>query len=262
MRRAIFILIGLAGCCAALSAGAVTVAALQEEMAAGAKITVIDLRDTIEYAEAHIPGAINVPASLCPQKHLPPLGKVVVYDDGLGRRGAAALQSAAAALGAKPGITVDVLEGGFAAWETGGGLTTRGRGLKRETFNYLTYAQLRSAAAGEVVLVDLRKLTGAVQKISPALTDLSREFPGKRVVAAAPEAAAGGPLVVLIDSGDGSAETAARALKGRGIRRYAILAGGELAIARKGRRGLERSNPGSSAGARNPNPPAPGPTAP
>ena len=48
-------------------------------------------------------------------------------------------------------------------------------------------------------------------------------------------------LVVLIDSVDGSSEAQARALKARGIRRYAILAGGELAIARKGRRGLART---------------------
>jgi rhodanese-related sulfurtransferase len=260
MRRTIFILICLAGWCAALPAGALTVAALEQELAAGASITVIDLRDTMEFAEAHIPGAINVPASLCAEKHLPPLGKVVVYDDGLGRRGTAALNRAAQALAGKPGITVEVLQGGFAAWESAEGLTTRGRGLKPESFNYVTYAELQAVSGSDVVLVDLRKLTKPVLKLSSALTDLNREFPGKRVVDAAPNPSGASPLTVLIDSGDGSAETAARTLKARGVRRYAILVGGELTIARQGRRGLERSNPGYNGTTPTQNPPAPGPS--
>jgi rhodanese-related sulfurtransferase len=250
MRRAFFMMICLALWSTACSASAMTVAALQQEIAAGAKITVIDLRDTLEFAQGHIPGAISVPASLCPQKHLPPLGKVVVYDDGLGRRGAVSLQNAVAALAAKPGITVDTLQGGFAAWESAEGLTTRGRGLKPETFNYLTYAELRSAAS-DVVLLDLRKLTPAVLKVSPGLSDLAQEFPGKRVLSTTADAADGSSLLVLIDSGDGAAETAARALKAKGVRRYAILVGGELAIERKGKRGLERGSAGYSGTMRN-----------
>jgi rhodanese-related sulfurtransferase len=246
MRRTISILICLAGWSAALPAGAITVAALQKEIASGAKITVIDLRDTMSFVQGHIPNAINVPASLCPQKHLPPLGNVVVYDDGLGRRGTAELDRAASALAAKPGLKVDILQGGFAAWEAAEALTTRGRGLQHESFNYITYSELHEAAASDMVLVDLRKLTPAVLKNSDGLTDLNQEFPGKRVASAPPNAEAASPLVVLIDSGDGSAETAARTLKARGVRRYAILAGGELAIARKGRPGSERSAPGNT----------------
>ncbi len=247
-----------------LPAGAMTVAALQRELAAGSKVTVIDLRQTSIYARGHIPGAINIPASLCPLKTMPPLGKVVVYDDGLGRRGQADLQTAAAALGQKPGITVDILSGGYAAWQSAQGLTTAGRGLRPETFNYITYAELQAADPGGVVLVDLRKLTKAVLKNSSGLTDLGREFPGRRVSASALAQTAGSaeaaPLVVLIYSADGSAEAAARLLKARGNQRYAVLVGGELAIARQGRPGLERSGPVYRGTIQNP-PPA-GPTSP
>lgn len=225
-----------------LSARAITVSALQKDLTGPKTVTVIDIRDTMVFVQGHIPTAINIPASLCPQKKLPPLGHVVIYDDGLGRRGKTALNAAAAALAAKPGITVDILAGGYAAWESGKGLTTSARGLHHETFDYITYPQLAAAAPGDVLLVDLRKPTKAVMKMSGALTDLATEFPGRRLAKAVPDQkdASSGPLMVLIDSVDGSAEAQARILKARGIHRYAILAGGELAIARKGRRGLGR----------------------
>jgi len=48
-------------------------------------------------------------------------------------------------------------------------------------------------------------------------------------------------LVILIDSADGAAQEAARALKAGGARRYAILAGGELILARHGQPGMQRA---------------------
>jgi rhodanese-related sulfurtransferase len=179
---------------------------------------------------------------------------VVVYDDGLGRRGSEALQRAATALAAKPGITVDVLEGGLAAWESAEGLTTGGRGLKREAFNFITYAELKAASPADALLVDLRKppaplhpsLAAGTNASAQPLTDLSREFPGLRVAKSVPEKSAlaqsGAPaLVILIDSADGTAQEAARALKAGGVRRYAILAGGELILARHGQPGMQRA---------------------
>ncbi len=164
----------------ALQAGTMTVAALQRALAAGDKVMVIDIRQTSVYSKDHIPGAINIPAALCPVKNMPPLGKVVVYDDGLGRSGNQDLQTAAAALARKPGITVDTLSGGYAAWLSAQALTTAGRGLRPEAINYITYAQLQAMDPGDVVLVDLRQPTRAVLKNSSGLTDLSREFPGLR----------------------------------------------------------------------------------
>jgi rhodanese-related sulfurtransferase len=233
-----------------LSAGTISVAALQSELAAGGKLTVIDLRQSTFYAADHIPGAINIPATLCPLKNLPPLGKVVVYGDGLGPRGLADFQKAVTALSQKPGITVDVLSGGYAAWQSAHELTTAGRGVKPEKFNYITYGELQAADPAGVMLVDLRKPTKEVLKNAPALTDLSREFPGRRSTHSASAQAGGGSgstsLMVLIDSGDGSSEATARLLKAQGIRNYVILIGGELTIQRKGKPGLERGGGGVS----------------
>jgi rhodanese-related sulfurtransferase len=241
-----------------------TAANLQQQLAGGAKVVLIDVRIPTSFAQGHLPGAINIPASLCSQKRLPPLGRVVVYDDGLGRQGSGSLQAAAGALAQKPGITVDILEGGFAAWEAAHGLTTRGRGIHHETLNYITYAQLKANNPSEVVLVDLRKTPAPPSSSSPQAlasaaeppTDLGREFPGMAVAKSAADKAlnSGGgtpSLIVLIDSADGSAEAAARLLKAGGSRRYAILAGGELSLARKGQAGLQRSGPRSNPRTRN-----------
>jgi len=246
--------VATAGWAMTLAAAGVTAADLQKQLAGGAKITVIDVRSPELYSQAHVPGAINIPASLCPLKNLPPLGKVVVYGDDLGREAVTMVEDAAAALGKKPGITVEVLQGGFAAWESAQALTTRASGMKSETFNYITYAELKAASPAEVVLVDLRKppaparasLAAGATAASQPLTDLSLEFPGMRLAKSVPEksslAQSGAPaLVILIDSTDGAAQEAARALKAGGVRRYAILAGGELILARHGQPGLQRA---------------------
>ena len=85
---------------------------------------------------------------------------------------------------------------------------------------------------------------------SQALTDLQAEFPGKRLARSRAEAlgsAAGAPpLVVLIDSGDGTAEAEARRLKAAGTHPAVILAGGELILSRHGQAGLQRKAPGSA----------------
>ncbi len=61
-----------------LSASARPVAGLQKRLAGTDKITVIDIRSPLAYRQAHIPGAINIPAAVCPLKKLPPLGQVVL----------------------------------------------------------------------------------------------------------------------------------------------------------------------------------------
>jgi rhodanese-related sulfurtransferase len=252
---------------ATLAAAGMTVSELQTQLAGGGKIIVVDVRGTGVFAEAHIPGAINIPAEVCPRKNLPPLGRVVIYGDGLGRDAASLVDQAAAALGKKPGITAEILEGGFAAWESAHAVTTRRQGRRPEALNYITYAQLKAAKAGDVVLVDLRKPTAAARQSlaaganspSQPLTDLGREFPGLSLAKSVPEKSVSGksgagPLVVLIDSADGAAEAAARALKGSGAKRYAILAGGELILARHGQAGSQRTRPGVVASGQNPAP--------
>ena len=48
--------------------------------------------------------------------------------------------------------------------------------------------------------------------------------------------------MVLVDRGDGAARDMARALEANGIKRYTILAGGELALERHGKPGRQRGS--------------------
>ena len=255
-------------CCAAIGfvtyAVAITPAEVQRKLQAGEKITFVDLRSRTAFQTGHIPNAINIPASLVPQKELPPLGLVVAYDAGLGTETAAA---AAVTLSAKPGITALPLEGGFVAWENAqSASSTRAAGLSAEEFPIITYDHLTMAQSNNVVLVDLRKpraaasaATGA-QALAQPLTDLAVEFPRAKITrspfaGSTPTRTLAGsasapPLLVLIDNGDGAAQQMARTLKANGIKRFAILAGGEEMIARKGQPGLERT--GSSTIVRQP----------
>lgn len=239
-----------------------TASELKQQMEEGKSIVVMDVRMNEVFCKGHIPGAINVPASLVPEKKLPPLGKVIVYGDGLTMD---AERNAAAVLNAKPGIQAEVLEGGFAAWESAHGQTTHAQGLQLEEIKYITYDQLKAARLSDVTLVDLRTpRTYSLQnddKSSPqgtpaALTDLSKEFPKANITTSpftrtaarqsATQESTSTPLMVLIDNGDGAAAMdAARKLKANGVHRVVVLAGGETAVARKGKMGLMRQGLGS-----------------
>jgi rhodanese-related sulfurtransferase len=229
-----------------------------EKLKAGEKITFIDVRPTVVFANGHIPGAISVPSALVPAKQLPPLGHAIVYDDGLIENTA---QAAAEALNQKKGITAEVLDGGFAAWETAHASTTRPRGMRAEELPLISYDRLKQTPAEKVVLVDLRKqpaparqnaVAGATNNPALPLTDLGKEFPGMCVsqsafnLPATRQAAVAGAdasqLLVLIDSNDGAAQKMARTLKANGIKRFVILVGGEEILARHGQPGLQRAS--------------------
>ena len=165
---------------------ALTVSDLLKQMANGDNLTVIDVRLPAFYARGHIPGAINIPASLCAIKNLPPLGTVVVCGEGFGRDD----NAAAVALGAKPGIKPDVLQGGFVAWESARAQTTHRKGIEPEAPHYLSYADLKAMQPADAVLVDLRessKATNAARRsaiteaANASLTDLAAEFPGMAI---------------------------------------------------------------------------------
>jgi len=238
-------------------ASAVTPAEALAKIKAGEKITFIDVRPTGVFVNGHIPGAISVPAALVPMKQLPPLGHAIVYDDGLIENTA---QAAAEALNQKKGITAEVLDGGFAAWEAAHASTTRPRGMRAEELPLISYDRLKQTPAEKVVLVDLRKqpaparqnaVAGATNNPAQPLTDLGKEFPGMcvcqspfnlpptRQAAASSDAS---QLLVLIDSNDGAAQKMARTLKANGVKRFVILVGGEEIIARHGQPGLQRAS--------------------
>jgi rhodanese-related sulfurtransferase len=226
---------------------------IQRRLQAGEKITFIDVRSTDFFQKGHLPGAINVPAAILEEKRLPRLGVVVIYDEGLGGDAAA---KALPALNRKPGITAEILDGGYAGWMAAKGETTTAFGASKEEFPMITYQKLKTASIDDTVIVDLRKPpanAGTTERSAtpaPALTDLRSEFPGVPVTRApfsvpgvrksGVPGAGGGPLLVLVDSGDGAAEATARALKANGNPRVVILAGGEGVIARQGQPGLQR----------------------
>lgn len=235
-----------------ISARAIVPADLKKLLDSGENIVIIDVRNASLFKRDHIPNAINVPASLVPQKKLPPLGRVIVCDEGLARDSAAT--QALVALNAKPGIKAEILEGGFAAWQALRGDSTKGAGVHEEELVQMTYDQLKKADPAAVVLVDLRKPRAQVRQsdsgaLPPApLTDLASEFPQAPVTKSPfnlpqtrqSSSSAAPPALVLIDDGDGSAQATARILKANGITRVVILAGGESILARHGQPGLQR----------------------
>lgn len=238
LRKATLSLATLALCVAASSASAFTPAALRQARAAGQRITVVDVRPPADFARAHIPGALNVPLEVLGEKRLPPLGRVAVCGDGiLPDR----TREAVALLNAKRGIRAEILEGGFAGWESADSPSTRAGGVEPERLHYVTYSELMKAAASSpgVVLVDLRHGEGKRK------TDLAARFPTAQVVRPGPrglgplDAGPGRALPVVIDDGNGSAETLVRRLKAAGIRRVAILLGGEGTLEREGSTGLK-----------------------
>ena len=223
---------------------------LQEMLDRGDEVTIIDIRSTVLYTEGHIPGAISIPSALITGKRLPPIGAVVVYGDGI--RTDLTLE-AVNSLNTRTGIQADMLEGGFAAWEAIELQTTHNSGFREERLPYLSYDEFEKVAAGnpDIVLVDLR---------SPSnnLTDLSEAFPGLDSIRLHRNLRSAGKewdistvtltgrkdthyrrLYVLIDDGNGEAGKVAHRLKAAGIKRMAILTGGEQILRRGGRPGLD-----------------------
>jgi len=266
----------------ALCAAAISPEQLRERLESTAAPVVIDLRSPTEYQEAHIPGAINVPASVAGAKRLPPLGEVVLYDDGLGRVWAEDLLEV---FQSKPGISPLVLRGGLAAWEGARLPSTRAGGLRAEQLPVITYDGVRRAGGRDAVLVDLR--TGADDDGDPGpglvpmafaadsieaatgerLESLADHFPGIPVVRGAvrpggaepagirgimPADAAAPPnpdsMIILIDDGDGRAQEEARRLRAEGFARVVVLAGGETIIRRSGRPGMGRTEARTEVG--------------
>lgn len=223
-------------------ARAVTAETLAEQLARREAVTVIDVRGAAAFAEGHLPGALHLPASVAAEKRLPPLGRVVVCGDGIR---AGETRRAAEALAAKPGLRVEVLEGGYAHWEARGLPTTRAVGMGADGLHVLTYEALADVAAEPgLAFADLRRAAPEPR------SDLAARFPGAGVLrvewgpdgpalgALVAEGLSGRTLLVLVDDGDGAAEPVARRLRTAGVGRVAVLAGGEVALRREGRAGL------------------------
>lgn len=240
---------------AVLCAFGITPVELNKRIQSGDNITIVDVRFNELYQKGHIPGAINIPAAICDQKRIPKAQFIVVYDDGLFESSAL---EAVEKLRKNNNAKIEILEGGFAAWETFVGKTTAARGVKREEVPYITYEALKKLQSSDTVIVDLREpsrqtsssLAGAPTQPAPVFTDLQKEFPKAKVVKSpfdagvskkSLSAAQYSPIFVLVDNGDGKALEVARTLKANGIYRYVVLAGGEKILERQGKSGLQRS---------------------
>ena len=233
---------------------ALTPAQLKQLLGQGDPVILIDIRNAALFQKHHIVGAINIPFNLIEQKSLPPMGRVIVYGDGLGKEFSL---KAVQLLNKKPGIKAEALEGGYAAWLAIQGSTTQASGLHNQTWDIISYEDLKNAE--DAVIIDLRKpkrlarqgMDSSNNDTAP-LTDLGKEFPNAKISKSPFETpktrqgiaqtAAVQPLIVLVDDGDGSnaAETQAKVLRANGLRRVVILAGGESIIVRKGKPGLQR----------------------
>jgi rhodanese-related sulfurtransferase len=245
--------------------------ALAGRLATASPPKVVDVRANHEFETAHIPGSINVPFEVLALRQLPPFKEVVVVVDGRGRIDP---DVAAAVLQERLRDTrVEVLDGGFAAWDDGRRPTTHRAGFSPEAFPAITYQSLVAGREPDLVLVDLRRTdqasvsapgagTAAAREPDP-IAALAKKLPGARVAGdpfaprmeaaatrtavdsegaplAAP-AASVPPLLVLIDNNDGRAQEVARKLIASGNRRFVILTGGIEAVRLEGRSLMERT---------------------
>ncbi|HKJ90806.1 MAG TPA: rhodanese-like domain-containing protein [Oceanipulchritudo sp.] len=241
-----------------LTAAALSVEELADRLVDGELRFLIDVRRTHSYAEGHIPNAVNIPLEHLQNRRLPRIGEVIVYGDGLGQLD---MEKALQYLAAKPGIEPVLLEGGYAAWETRSGVTTAKETFRKRSDPTITYQNLRNNKDSDLVIYDLRKGGGSARE------SLRNHFPDARIGTGSPEALlpsdrgrGGGAslmasrrnpllkgkapstdeLIVLVDDDHSSAAALAQRLRAGGLKRVAVLAGGEFAMEFNGRPGFER----------------------
>jgi rhodanese-related sulfurtransferase len=124
-------------------ASSVSAHALAEQLA-NQQVTVIDVREPVEYASGHIDGSLNIPLARLSQADLPTGPLVLVCQSG--NRSGRAMQMLKAQGHPHP---VSDLEGGMPVWEQAGlGL----RRLKRAPLPLMRQVQI---AAGSLVLLGL-----------------------------------------------------------------------------------------------------------
>jgi rhodanese-related sulfurtransferase len=239
------------------SSGAMAPEDLKALLSEGESVTVIDIRSNALYRQGHIQGAINVPASVLERKRLPGIGRVIVCGDGVRKD---VTLDAVKNLDNREGIDAEILEGGYASWEALNLPTTQKKGLAKKRFRYLSYQGLERAAEKNraIVLVDLRNESGkrsiegkkALKEMRRPLTELSKKFPGLEIIKVTEEGlgiVAKGKgrhhriLYVMVDDGDGKSERVATRLFAAGVKRVAILTGGERTLRREGQPGLLRT---------------------
>ena len=165
------VLLALALVGSASSVRAMTCEELREALREGEKITVVDIRSRTRFRRGHLVRAMNFPAETLAGRKLPPLGRVVVCGDGVDLE---RTRAAVTALAAKPGITAEILDGGWLRWEALGYASTAPKGLQRSPLRFVDYDDVRQMARTrrDVVLVDLR-----ASELTPSAEDARARAP-------------------------------------------------------------------------------------
>jgi rhodanese-related sulfurtransferase len=246
---------------------AITANELKDLIEKKAQVTIIDARSRLEFSRGHILTAINIPCDVLKNNPLPPVGKVVVYGDGVQKE---ALQSAVEALNRQQGIDADILKGGYPLWAGRNNERRPQFGIEKDIFASITYQDLKnadSAADQDITIIDLRAADHSkgsdkalIEKTTreKTISNLNEIFPALKIIRPDVHFSIGTGtnglekisglsgippkksrhLYVLIDMGDGTSRKIARRLKAKGINQTAILIGGEKIIQRKGEPGV------------------------
>lgn len=230
------------------AASAMTPEELSAWLQSGERVTVIDIRHPAQYAQNHVPGAINLPMPGLTQRQLPTMMNVVVVGDGFD---VTAESGAIDALRAQGVPRVEVLDGGMMAWDESGASSVQQQGLVAGgPVMYVTSTQVeRAVRSGRVgvVVVDMRADVAG-------RTPFSRTGLANLWVVEPPAAAsnsqivqhilryrdqARGKVLLLVDDGDGRAEAVGMLLSAAGVKRQAILTGGERTLETWGQGAIE-----------------------
>ena len=219
---------------------ALTVETLQQRVNAKERLTIIDIRLPEKYAAAHIPNAINIPLAAIETKRLPPIGNVVVYDDGISD---IEVNQAVALLNQKRGINAEALDGGFLQWETKQSSSYEKNGLLQGRNVYIDYPLLADwvEKGQEFIIVDLMNQEANLPQALRAYhhLDITNLSTSATIIAEINQELANvqTQLLLLVDDNNLLAEKVAKQLYAAEITRVRVLAGGRLALEQEGKSG-------------------------
>jgi len=210
---------------------------LEDKIHDGSHITIIDIRSTFHYRQAHINNAINIPSLLLCKKNLSFAGDLVVYGDGIDIEQS---EKSIACLLDRMKSPVYLLDGGYPAWSALKAGTAASKGLSISQDKYISYQRLvkLSQLESPPVLVDLR--TGeSIEVLSdhfPLNLILSSQSSSEHKVQSVISQSMKykNRLIVIIGGDIGLSNRVVSNLHAAGVKRVARLVGGEHSLKARG----------------------------